>query len=81
MAAQYVVIEIQNYDDGTVGTLVNSYEDRDSAASKFHTILAAAAISQLPCHGATWLNVDGSLVDWKAFRHSPSANTSEVTNP
>ena len=66
---KYIVIEIQTMLDGTVANLVNVVTGRDNAASTFHSILAAAAISQLPCHAASWLNSDGSLVDWKTFYH------------
>lgn len=48
----YIVIEIQSNSDGTVGTLVNSYEQRSTAEQKYHQVLAAAAVSNLPKHGA-----------------------------
>ena len=67
--SKYVVVEIQTDAEGNVSTLVHACEGRDNAASVFHQILSYAAISALPCHGASWLNSDGSLVDWKAFRH------------
>ena len=38
--------------NGTVGTLIDSCENRNDAESKYHNVLAAAAISQLPLHCA-----------------------------
>ena len=67
--AKYVIIETQTAGDGTVSNLVNVIEGRNNAASEFHRVLMYAAISELPCHAATWLNADGSLVDWKAYYH------------
>ena len=67
--AKYVIVETQTAADGTISNLVNVIEGRNNAASEFHRVLMYAAISDLPCHAATWLNADGSLVDWKAYRH------------
>ena len=55
---QYYVIEIQKYADGTYGHIVHPAYDEDQmearlkGESKYHEVLAAAAISQLPQHGA-----------------------------
>lgn len=68
--AKYVIVETQTDVDGVVSNLVNVIEGRNNAASEFHRVLMYAAISELPCHAATWLNSDGSLVDWKAFHHT-----------
>ena len=43
---KYIVIEIQTQDDGMVGTLVNAYDARNEAESKYHKVLSAAAV---PC--------------------------------
>lgn len=65
----YIVIEIQTNANGTVGTLVNAYEARDQAESKFHTILAAAAISTLPCHAAVLLTEQGLILSNGYYEH------------
>jgi hypothetical protein len=65
----YIVMEIQTNSDGTVGTLVNSYADRDHAESKYHTILAAAAISTLPCHAAVLLTEQGLILANGYYEH------------
>lgn len=65
----YIVIEIQTNKSGAVGTLVNSYENRDQAESKYHTILAAAAISTLPCHAAVLLTEQGGILTSAYYEH------------
>lgn len=66
----YIVIEIQTNKDGTVGTLVDSYENRGQAESKFHAILSAAAISTLPCHSAAMLDEHGLILANGAYEHA-----------
>ena len=47
---KFLVVEIQTYANGQVGTLTYSYDTQREADNKYYTILAAAAISNLPCH-------------------------------
>lgn len=65
----YIVIEIQTNPNGAVGTLVDSYEDRGQAESKYHTILASAAISSLPCHAAVILDKQGGVLATACYEH------------
>ena len=55
----FVVVEVQSNSDGTVGTIVNSYESEQEAASRYHQILASGAISQVYKHSAFILSDDG----------------------
>lgn len=65
----YIVIELQTNTDGAVGNLVYQYASRDEAESKFHSILAAAAISALPVHAAVMLTNAGTMVRSEYYRH------------
>lgn len=65
----YIVIEIQTNTDGTVGNIVWHYADRMQAESKYHSVLAAAALSALPRHAATMLADDGSYIQHQCFEH------------
>lgn len=65
----YVVIELQTNSDGVLGTLVWHYTDEMQAQSKYHSVLAAAAISTLPRHAATMLADDGSYIQHQCFEH------------
>ena len=55
---QFYVVEVQQYKDGTYGHIVHFAFDEDSelarlkAESKYYEVLAAAAVSDLPTHGA-----------------------------
>ena len=50
----YIVLEIQASD--TIATTINSYEDRNTAESRYHQILAATAMSTIPHQSAVLMN-------------------------
>ena len=70
----YIVIEIQTNPNGTVGNIVNAYATKDLAFQKFHTILAAAAVSSLPVHAAVILDNKGLQIAAQAFEHEVTPN-------
>lgn len=65
----YIVIELQTNSDGTVANLVTAYTDRNTAEQKYHLILSAAAVSQLPAHAAVLLTGDGRTLASQCYRH------------
>lgn len=73
---QYYVIELQKYADGTYGDIKHVVWDEDptkarlKAESKFHEILAAAAISELPVHAAIMFTSDGVPVMNQKYVHA-----------
>lgn len=69
MEEKYIVIELQTNSEGVVGNLVYSYDERNAAESKYHTILAAAAVSQLPVHAAVLLTSDGGYIAAQKYEH------------
>ena len=66
---KYLTIEIQTSADGTVSNLVTAHDTRLAAESTYHTILAAAAISQLPCHAAMLVTSEGYPVAYESYKH------------
>lgn len=56
---KYLVIELQTNADGSVGNLVYSYDNLPQAEAKYHTVLAAAALSDLPAHAAVLMDNEG----------------------
>lgn len=42
---KYIVLEIQTNVDGTIGTLIDSFDTRNEAESKYHLVLSSASIS------------------------------------
>lgn len=73
---QYYVFEIQKYADGTFGHLVHWASDEDAdkarmkAESKYHEVLAAAAVSALPQHAAALLASDGTELMRQCYFHA-----------
>lgn len=63
----FIVMEIQTGD--SVATIVNAYADRNTAENKYHTILAAAATSSVPKHGAVMLTDEGVRLKNECYIH------------
>jgi hypothetical protein len=77
----YIIIEIQTYNDGQVGTLVDSFSDRNLAEQKYHLILSAAAVSSVPTHAAVMLMDDGYQIKKETYYHTPPAPEPVVEEP
>ncbi len=54
-------MEIQTNASGEVATLINQYETLNNAESKFHQILAAASVSDIPIHTAVLMDERGKV--------------------
>lgn len=67
---KYVVIELQTSTEGTVSTLATTYDDYWIAEQAYHTILAAAAASGLPCHAAVILTPTGNILERQSFERN-----------
>lgn len=66
---KYVVVEFQTNADGKIGILTFSYDSRLEAESKYHTVLAAAAISKLPVHTCCLFQNDGITLARQSYVH------------
>ena len=64
----FFVTEIQINSDGTAGNITNSYSDSAMARNKYFTILAAAAVSDVPKHGA-FLYTENGFIAHECFTH------------
>lgn len=73
---QYYIIELQKYADGSFGDIKHVAWDEDptkarlKAESKFHEVLAAAAVSELPVHAAIMFTSDGVPVMHQKYTHA-----------
>ena len=67
---KYLVLEIQTNADGTVGNLVTAYDTRNEAESAYHTVLAAAALSSIPCHAAVLLTSEGFTLEYRKYENA-----------
>ena len=90
---QFYVVEIQQYANGEFGHIVhfafdeNPTQARLKAESKYHQVLAAAAVSELPQHSATLLTSDGRAIMNQCYKHvieptpEPEPEPEEETEP
>ena len=69
----YVVLEIQTMPDGHVAVIATQHATEAEAAAKYHTILAAAALSQLPAHAATILTNEAYQNAQECYHHESVA--------
>ena len=75
----FIILETQTYLDGNVGTLINPYINQNEAESKYHAILSAAAVSNVPRHTAFMLTDDGYVIKSECYKHEvePEPETTE----
>ena len=66
----YIIIEIQASNQGTVSIVPPlSYSNRNEAEQKYHTCLAAAAVSNVDIHSVSMLNERGESIQHKSYVH------------
>ena len=65
----FVVIEIQKNGENA-SPITNLYIDKETAYSRYHTILAAAAISEVPEHSAILVSEEGNYILHEKFTHN-----------
>ena len=68
----FYVIEIQQYADLSYGHIVHWAETRNEADSKYHLVLSAAAVSELPSHSATLIDSEGNALRNYCYHHEKS---------
>lgn len=64
----FAVIEIQKNGDAA-SPITTLFTDKDQAHSKYHQVLAAAAISQVPEHSAILISEEGNYMFHEKFIH------------
>ena len=68
---RYLVIEIQKASDGTIAVPpIATYDNFFDALSRYHTILASAAVSEVPVHTACVLNEVGQEIRLDSYNKS-----------
>lgn len=66
---KYIVIEMQKNAEGQVANLVTAHDTLAEAESKFYTILASAAINDVPVHSAIIVSEEGFPVKHQCYKH------------
>jgi len=74
---QYYIVEIQKNHAGEYAHLMHWAFDADAdvarqkAESQFHTVLAAAAVSDTAMHSATLISAEGVPLRNECYHHEP----------
>ena len=83
MIYQFYVFEIQKYVNGEYGHIVHFAYDEDrtkarlKGESKYHEILAVAAVSELPQHSASLITSEGRLLMSQCYTHETQKQETE----
>lgn len=72
----YIVIESQTA-NGVTTTLTDTFADYAHAEQKYHTVLAAAAVSEVPLHSASMLTERGNLVKYECYDRSEAVTAND----
>lgn len=64
----FIVSEIQTV-NGQTAVLTNVFSALNEAESKFHTVLAAAAVSRVDVHAAILYTNSGNVIKSEYYRH------------
>ena len=68
MGELYVVLELQK-NGNQMANIITTHNTLQDAQYKFHTVAAAAAISQIEKHSVALLNEDGFPIERTTFEH------------
>ena len=66
---KYMVIELQTAQNGTVSNIVTTHDELNQAESKYHQVLSAAAVSNVPKHAAVLMSSDGGFIAAECYEH------------
>ena len=70
---KYLVVEIQKFANGAMSTPSWAYDSLQSAEAKYHSVLAAAAVSSLPVHSCILMSEEGFPLRHECYKHEPVA--------
>lgn len=65
----YIVVELQKNTEGVVSNLVTAHDTLAEAESKFYSILASAAVNNVPVHSAIIVSEEGFPVKHQCYKH------------
>ena len=74
----YTTIENQIRTDGSYGLLYDHFDTENAAYAKYYTILAAAAVSEIPYHAAYIIRDDGITIEGKVSDRRTTETPEEV---
>ncbi len=75
----YTTIENQVRTDGSKGLLFDHFSNLNAALAKYYTILAAAAVSDIPYHSGYLIRDDGIMIEGRVFDRRTESEETEPT--
>ncbi len=76
---KYLVVEIQTFESGAVSVLpAFAYDNQNSAESKYHSLLATAAISKLAKHAVVMMSEEGFQIKRECYIHETETEEPET---
>lgn len=75
----YTTIENQVRNDGSKGLLFDHFSNLNAALAKYYTILAAAAVSDIPYHSGYLIRDDGIMIEGRVFDRRTESEETEPT--
>lgn len=70
----FVVIELQENGE-SLQNIVTAHTTLQEAESKYHAVLAAAAVSAVPVHSAVLLSGNDNVIKSESYRHGEEVGT------
>ena len=67
--AKIIVTEVQKFANDQISTPSYAYDDMNAAEAKFHSVLASAAVSQLPVHSCIMFSEEGFPLRHECYKH------------
>lgn len=84
---QFYIVEVQQYINGEYGHIVHYAYDTDpdkarlKGESKYHEVLSAAAVSNLPTHSAIMFSTEGFPLLHQCYKHEPAPEPEPTPEP
>lgn len=72
----YIVTELQT-NGGQTANITTAHADRQEAEARYHSILAAAAVSTVEIHAAVMVSDEGFPLRHECYKHAPAASVAE----
>lgn len=71
---KYIVIELQKSTEGVVSNIVTEHPTLNEAESKYFSVMAAAAVSEIPVHSAIIVSEEALPVRHEFYNHQKTIN-------
>ena len=65
----YIVIELQTDKTGHVSSILTEHATQQEAESKYHAVLSAAAVSEIPVHSCIIVSNEAFPVKYQCYKN------------